>query len=188
MTDNQGQLERKVGSRDHWINVTVVRHQSVTNSISRVITVTVVARFADQANVQGIWDVFFGLSCLLLGVCPGLHKIAQPGLFTSTLVLQNCLVDSGCDFFTKCRVQERRKRRGQFITGENQKCKGPLQIGQELRVCGSAWCKLCRGKIKGRSNIATGGVHAGADQLNQLQTQEGEMQRGIFVKDLLKSC
>lgn len=58
----------------------------------------------DEAKVQFVRNILLGNAGLLFGERPELDQIAQAGLLTGTLTLEDGLVDSRGDVFTKARV------------------------------------------------------------------------------------
>ena len=43
---------------------------------------------------------------------------------------------------------------------------------------------MSRGKVEGRGDVGIGGGGAGADELDEVEAEEGEMEGGVLVEDL----
>lgn len=147
-----------------------------------IIVVTFFVRVKTQS--QSRWNLLPSISGLLFGPCAQPYELLDPCLATSTLAGQNRFIDPRRHGLSERRIKQRRQGWSQVLGREDEKSHGMLKILEKLLVCGSAWCKLRGCKVERGSNVRAG-RHTLANKLDELQTKQSKVERGVVVKKLV---
>lgn len=127
------------------------------------------------------------ISSLLLSPCTKLDQTLDLRLLVAAIAVENRLVHHLSDILLQLRIQECGDVRGCLVGGEGNEAHGVLEILLELLVGGGAGSEIVASEVDGRDDVfLVGGGSAGADELDELETKEGEVKRVVEVENLLR--
>lgn len=114
-----------------------------------------------------------------------LDKLSDGCLTTLGLAEHNRLVDLVRNFHPKIRVEKCLLLRSQLVPRVEKQGHCLLEIFQELGVPRRTRTQLLRSKFDSCDGVGTVPITTIADELNQLESQQGKVQASVLVQDLM---